>query len=520
MRLSPPTFHHPELPLEADDWLRDVSRQLESAGVNALNYVTFATYLLRGPVAQWWDTHKSSHAEGTVFSWTEFKTAFRAHYIPQAIMNSKKAEFRNLTQCGRTVEEYQREFLHLSRYAGSDLPDDASRQEKFREGLNPDIQLALALHTFPDFATMVNQTLTLETAQLRFRGAQKRSREVGSSSGATQKLRVWITHNVYRLAAPAPRPSYVATRLPPPPQRQPKPETAPPNTAPLRPQDGLCFKCRQPGHIARECPQAQNQLVVHSVDRGHGRGNPRTPNYNTGSASRTRGHAYNINVEEAQDQPTTVMGTLIVNSVPATVLFDSGASHSFMSEAFALAHNFTLEKMDPPMIVRTPIGQCQTSKLVPNTLNASPLEGIEHVSVVREFLDVFPEELPGMPPIREVEFVIDLKPGTVPIAKRPYKIPPHHLLELKKEIDEALRKGFIRPSSSAWGAPSLFVKKSDGTNRLVQDYRPINQATIQNKYPLPRINDLYDQLAGSKVFSKLDLRLGYHQIRVRKEDIP
>src|SRR4051812_3390304 len=98
-------------------------------------------------------------------------------------------------------------------------------------------------------------------------------------------------------------------------------------------------------------------------------------------------------------------------------------------------------------------------------------------------------------------------------------MPPHHLLELKKEIDESLRKGFIRPSSSAWGAPSLFVKKSDGTNRLVQDYRPINEATIHKKYPLPRINNLYGQLAGSKVFSKLDLRLGYHQIRVREEDI-
>ena len=155
-----------------------------------------------------------------------------------------------------------------------------------------------------------------------------------------------------------------------------------------------------------------------------------------------------------------------------------------------------------------------------NALNASPLAGIEHVSVVRDFPDVFPEELPGIPPIRNVEFIIDLKPGTVPIAKRPYKMPPHELLELKKEIDESLQKGFIRPSSSAWGAPSLFVKKSDGTNRLVQDYRPINQATIQNKYPLPRINDLYDQLAGSKVFSKLDLRLGYHQIWFRKEDIP
>jgi len=162
----------------------------------------------------------------------------------------------------------------------------------------------------------------------------------------------------------------------------------------------------------------------------------------------------------------------------------------------------------------------ETQIFMMNALNVSPLEGIENVLVVHDFPDVFPEEMPGIPPTREVEFVIDLKPDTVPIAKRPYKMPPHELLELKEEIDKALQKGFIRPSSSAWGAPSLFVKKSDDTNRLVQDYRPINQATIQNKYPLRRINDLYDQLAGSKVFSKLDLRLGYHQIRVLEEDIP
>ena len=138
-----------------------------------------------------------------------------------------------------------------------------------------------------------------------------------------------------------------------------------------------------------------------------------------------------------------------------------------------------------------------------NALNAAPLEGIENIPVIREFQDVFPEELPGIPPARAVEFIIDLKPGTTPIAKQPYKMPPHELIELKEEIDKSLVKGFIRPSCSPLGAPSLFVKKKDGTNRLVQDYRPINQATIQNKYPLPRINDLYDQLAGSSVSPNL-----------------
>src|SRR3954464_9960033 len=248
MRLNPPTFHQPAQPLEADDWLRDINRQLEFANVSAADYVNFASYFLRGPAAQWWDTYKGSLAEGTIVTWNDFKTAFRARYVPQGIMNRMKAEFRNLVQGNKIAEAYQREFLRLSRYAASDLPSDSSRQEKFRDGLNSDLQLALALHVFPDFATMVNQTITLETAQLKFGGSPKRPRDAGSSSGTTQKQCVWILHGVMRPTAPAQGPSYVAPRLPPPPPRQPKTETAA-----FRPQDGLCFKCRQPGHFSRDC---------------------------------------------------------------------------------------------------------------------------------------------------------------------------------------------------------------------------------------------------------------------------
>ena len=164
VRLNPTTFHNADQQLDADDWLRDITRQLESARVNAADYVTFVTYFLRGPAAQWWDTHKSSLAEGTVVSWSDFKAAFRARYIPQAIMNRMKAEFRNLVQGNKTVEAYQREFLNLSRYAAGDLLDDASRQEKFRDGLNSDLQLALTLHNSPDFASLVNSAIALETA--------------------------------------------------------------------------------------------------------------------------------------------------------------------------------------------------------------------------------------------------------------------------------------------------------------------------------------------------------------------
>ncbi|KAL0537323.1 hypothetical protein IC582_026300 [Cucumis melo] len=140
--------------------------------------------------------------------------------------------------------------------------------------------------------------------------------------------------------------------------------------------------------------------------------------------------------------------------------------------------------------------------------------------VVRDYPDVFLEELPGLPPHREVEFSIELEPGTVPISRAPYRMAPAELKELKVQLQELLDKGFIRPSVSPWGAPVLFVKKKDGSMRLCIDYRELNKVTVKNRYPLPRIDDLFDQLQGATVFSKIDLRSGYHQLRIKDEDVP
>jgi hypothetical protein len=148
------------------------------------------------------------------------------------------------------------------------------------------------------------------------------------------------------------------------------------------------------------------------------------------------------------------------------------------------------------------------------------MEEIRDIPVVCEFPDVFPDDLPGLPPARDVEFVIELKPGTTPISRRAYRMPPKELAELKIQLQELLDKGFIQPSSSPWGCPAIFVKKKDKTLRLCVDYRPLNEVTIKNKYPLPRIVLLFDQLAEAKVFSKVDLRSSYHQIKIRPEDIP
>jgi hypothetical protein len=277
-----------------------------------------------------------------------------------------------------------------------------------------------------------------------------------------------------------------------------------------------------------------------------------------------------------------------INAIPATILFDSGATHSFMFARYANTNELPLKIMKTPMIVITPKGPVEanhmTHKLTliimgrefgataiileassidlilgmswlrkakaiiqcgrgtveltrpkgerfdieitvtTSTKHASFFIDVEFVGnnihVVRDFPDVFLEELPGMPLDREVEFVIDLLPGTAPISKRPYRMSVEELKELKKELTELQKARYIRPSSSPWGAPVLFVQKKDGSQRMCVDYRSLNDVNVKNKYQLPRIEDLFDQMRGARVFSKIDLRSGYHQMKIRPSDIP
>jgi hypothetical protein len=148
------------------------------------------------------------------------------------------------------------------------------------------------------------------------------------------------------------------------------------------------------------------------------------------------------------------------------------------------------------------------------------VQEIQDIPVVYEFLDVFPEDLPGLPPDWDMEFVIELKPGTTPISRRSYRMPTNELAELKTQLQDLLAKGFIRLNSSPWACPTIFVNKKDQTLWMCVDYRPLNEVTIKNKYPLPRIDLLFDQLTGARVFSKINLRSSYPQIRIRPEDIP
>ena len=154
------------------------------------------------------------------------------------------------------------------------------------------------------------------------------------------------------------------------------------------------------------------------------------------------------------------------------------------------------------------------------SMNVEEVSGVSSIPVVSEFPEVFPDDICELSPEREVEFIIDLVPGANPMSIAPYRMSPVELAEVKAQVQDLLSKQFVRPSVSPWGAPVLLVKKKDGSMRMCVDYRQLNKVTIMNKYPLPRIDDLIDQLMGATVFSKIDLRSGYHQIRVKKEDIP
>jgi hypothetical protein len=294
------------------------------------------------------------------------------------------------------------------------------------------------------------------------------------------------------------------------------------------------------------------------------------------------GKVKHVTVEEARKLQTWSLGCFFVNDTSTIVLFDSRASHSFISATYVEKHNLPIALLRCQIIVSSPGGDMParqlclkvnlkirgldfvanlivleskgidiilsmdwlskhkvlidytkksiklttldrkelefiakpmvTAKGVANRAKVNQLDASQgsKVPIINEFPDVFSEDLPGMPPDRDIEFVIELKPGTAPIHKTPFRMTTLELAELKEHIKELLEKGFICPNSSPWGAPVIFVLKKDGTKRLCVDYRALNEVTVKNKYLLSRIDDLFDQLCGACVFSKIDLRSGYH----------
>jgi hypothetical protein len=582
LRLKPPTFAGSSNPLDADDWLRTIKRKMEAIACPENQRVQLAAHQLSGMALAWWDTFSEAVRDAT---WAEFETAFREHHVPQGIVQLKEDEFRELTQGGRSVSEYVHKFTELARYAPEDVSTEARKMARFLRGLRPELKTILASQDFHSFSHLSNKAIQVERAKEEEKGHIKRKFQV---LRAQQQER----HQRARPFGLPPRGPGFDKQSGPSPSRysqQSQSSHQAPSVASNQPPANACWHCGDPRHFKNNCPELKAPGPTHSNSVN----GPKFPSAPTSKAfpsssqqSRAqyqgRARVNHVDAQEAQQAPGVVLGEFLVEFTPASVLFDSGASHSFIAAKFVEKHGIPSTPLAIPLVTRTPGSdllcklRCSQIRILLSgvvflaDLTILPSQGIdvilgmdwlakhkgviscasrtvllidhqgkavscqaqppakdpmvfslavESMSVIKEFEDVFPEELPGMPPEREVEFYIDLIPGTAPIAKRPYRMAPTELAELKLQLSELQQKGYIRPSSSPWGAPVLFVTKKDGSMRMCIDYRSLNEVTIKNKYPLPRIDDLFDQLQGAKYFSKIDLRLGYHQLRIKEADI-
>ena len=589
---NPPIFTKNIEPLDADDWLRTIANNLEVASVEANDKVLFATHFLAGPARTWWETTRATAAVGHVFGWEDFVEKFRKYHISQGVMDIMRDKFLKLRQGGMTVSEYWEKFTTLARYASGDIDTEQKKKERFLNGLQDELQCTLVVIPFQDLESLANAAIMMEhKRQIAFDNRKRKMMMQGGPSAPRARSTPPARPPPPRAPAyaprpfnpTAPRPNYPNYRAP----YAPRPggsNTGNPFNRAARPNPnptGGCFACGKEGHFSRECPTKNaTQARPNATKMNPGPVQKKQPNV-------TKGHLNHVTAEEAQEAPHMVIGTIPVNSVPATVLFDSGASHSFVTKPFVDKSGLQPTPMRNPMLVQIPGDKAKTNlscNEVPIDINGKTFHAdlvvlgsqgievvlgmnwmtkykgvidctkksiamtssdgeevtftatkpsskvhchtgiatpkLEEVPVVCEYPDVFPEELPGMPPDRDIEFIIELVPGTGPIAQKPYRMNPQELDELKKQLDDMLRKGLIRPSASPWGSPVIFVDKRDGTTRLCVDYRKLNDVTIKNKYPLPKIEDLFDQMNGARIFSKIDLRTGYHQLKVRETDIP
>ncbi|KAG8503904.1 hypothetical protein CXB51_001877 [Gossypium anomalum] len=532
--------------------------------------------LLRDSAYYWWKTLISVVPKERV-TWDFFQEEFRKKYISQRFIDQKRKEFLELKQGNMTVADYEREFVRLSKYAQECVSTEAIMCKRFEDGLNDDIRLSVGVLEIKELIILVERACKAEEllkrkGKVETETQDTKKRQMSRSFQATSKRpKEFSTRSSFSAGQAS---QNRGSRC-----KDPKAQTT--STASVGNVRQGRSGCPQCEVASREVIQSARS--GNAPTRGRPPRQPRVEVGNRGTSrdstvrpdARAPARTYAIRAREEASSPDVIMGTFSLYNINVMALIDPGSTHSHVCMKLMSSISMPIESTEFVIKVSNPLGKhvlvdkvCRNCPLMirgycfPADLMLLPFDEfdvilgmdwltthdvivncrkkfielkcengeilrvnseeikIESVPVVCEFPDVFPEELPGLPPVREVEFGIELIPGTTPISIAPYRMAPLELKELKAQLQELTDKGFVRPSSSPWGAPVLFVKKKDGSMRLCIDYRQLNKVTVKNKYPLPRIDDLFDQLKGATVFSKIDLRSGYYQLRVKESDVP
>ncbi|KAA0067812.1 reverse transcriptase [Cucumis melo var. makuwa] len=616
-------------PADAENWLNMLEKCFDVMNCPEERKVRLATFLFQKEAERWWKSILARCSDARALDWQTFRGIFEDKYYPSTYCESKRDEFLGLKQGSLSVVEYERKYIELSQYADVILAFEIDRCRRFERGLHFEIRIPVtAIAKWTNFSQLVETALRVEQSITEEKSTVELSRGTSTTNGITGREQRRFTPGINILSrqdfknhsgGQASRNVSYGSVF----QRQSQRIPSQPTRSTVRSQPGqesIASTCGQQGHFKKDCPQLNM-----TVQRDQGVGSQTVeqsrvsvvPTEGTSGAKQKgvvgrpgqQRKVYAMTQQEVEDVPDIITGTILIYNVPANVLFDPGATHSFVSSIFLTKLNRMLEPLSEGLAIYTPVGDvllvnevlrnCKilvegisllvdllplelqrldvilgmdflfadyasmdchrkevvfrkpgfvevvfrgmrkvVSRSLISVLKAEKLlrKGctaflahilvvhreklkLEDVPVVKEFLDVFPDDLSGLPPNREIEFTIELLLGTTPISQAPYRMAPSELKELKMQLQELVDRGYIRPIVSPWGAPVLFVKKKDGTLRLCIDYRQLNKVTIRNKYPLPRINDLFDQLRGAALFSKIDIRSGYHQLKVRESDI-